>query len=171
MIVQPINETQQQQVFSETESLLQTARELYKTEFSIIPVNFDLKGRAAGMYRSHGNQHDIRYNPYLFAKYFDDNLATTIPHEVAHYVTDILFGLKNIKPHGNEWRSVMQDFGVEPQVTGQYDLTGIPVKQQRRFDYQCDCTTHKLSTVRHNRIQMGRARYHCRYCRAIIIAT
>ena len=168
MLVKPINKEQQQLVCFATNNFLQTACELYETEFSDIPVSFDLKGRAAGMYRRYNNERSIRYNPYLFAKYFDDNLATTIPHEVAHYVTDILFGLSNIKPHGNEWRSVMQDFGVKPQVTGQYDLTGIPVKQQRRFDYQCGCTKHKLSTVRHNRIQKGKARYHCRYCGTII---
>jgi SprT protein len=164
MMIQPICETQQQQVCVATNHLLQKARELYNVDFSIIPVNFDLKGRAAGIYRTHGNQRSIRYNPYLFAKYFDDNLVTTVPHEVAHYVTDILFGLHHIKPHGTEWRSVMQDFGIEPQVTGRYDLTGIPIRQQKRFDYQCGCSIHKLSTIRHNKIVKGKARYYCRYC-------
>jgi len=164
MIIQPIDKAQQQLVCSITNDFLKTACELYEKYFLIIPISFDLKGRAAGMYRTYNNQRSIRYNPYLFAKYFDDNLATTVPHEVAHYVTDILFGLNNIKPHGNEWRGVMQDFGVKPQVTGHYNLTGIPQKQQRRFNYQCDCTRHKLSTVRHNRIQTGKARYYCRHC-------
>jgi len=164
MLIQPINKTQQQLVCSATSHLLQTASKLYKTDFSTIPVNFDLKGRAAGMYRTYNSQRSIRYNPYLFAKYFDDNLTTTVPHEVAHYVTDVLFGLKNIKPHGNEWRDVMQDFGVKPEVTGKYDLTGVPVRRQKRFDYQCDCTKHKLSSVRHNKIQRGKARYYCRHC-------
>lgn len=164
MIILPIDEMQQRQVCVATNHLLQQACGLYNIDFSIIPVSFDLKGRAAGMYRSCNNQRSIRYNPYLFAKYFDANLATTVPHEVAHYVTDVLYSLRNIRLHGSEWRSVMQDFGVEPQVTGRYDLTGIPVRQQKRFDYQCDCSTHKLSTVRHNKIINGKARYHCRCC-------
>lgn len=168
MIIQPINEKQQQQVCIATNKLLQTARELYRMDFSTIPVGFDLKGRAAGMYRSHNHQRNIRYNPFLFAKYFDDNLATTVPHEVAHYITDILFGLRKIRPHGKEWQRVMQDFGVEPQVTGCYDLSGIPIRQQKRFDYQCDCTTHKLSSIRHNRIQKGKSRYHCRSCGSVL---
>lgn len=164
MIIQPIGDTQQQQVCTATNNLLIKAHGLYNVAFSIIPISFDLKGRAAGMYRTHNKQRSIRYNPYLFAKYFDDNLTTTVAHEVAHYITDILFGLRNIKPHGAEWRSVMQDFGIAPQVTGRYDLSGIPLRQQKRFEYQCDCSIHKLSTVRHNKIIKGKARYHCRTC-------
>lgn len=168
MIIQPISKIQQQQVCSVTEHFLQTACELYSEDFSAIPISFDLKGRAAGMFRVDNNHRSIRYNPYLFAKYFDDNLKSTVPHEVAHYVTDTLFGLKKIRPHGKEWQNVMRDLGAKPQVTGRYDLTGIPVRQQRQFDYLCDCTTHKLSTVRHNRVQNGKARYHCRACGSII---
>lgn len=164
MIIQPINEAQQQQVCAATRHLLQQACGLYNADFPIIPVSFDLKGRAAGMYRTYKNLRSIRYNPYLFAKYFDDNLTTTVPHEVAHYVTDILFSLRIIRPHGAEWRSVMQDFGAEPEVTGRYDLTGIPLRQQKRFDYRCDCSSHKLSTVRHNKIVKGKALYLCRSC-------
>jgi len=53
---------------------------------------------------------------------------------------------------------------VEPKVTGDYDLSGIPVKQQRHFAYVCDCMTHQLTTVRHNKITMGKANYFCRKC-------
>lgn len=171
MIIQPINETQQQQVCAVTNQFLQKACKLYHVDFTIIPVSFDLKGRAAGMYRVQRKQRNIRYNPYLFAKYFDDNLATTVPHEVAHYVTDVLFGLHDIKPHGTEWRNVMHDFGAKPQVTARYDFTGIPVRQYKRFEYQCGCSSHLLSTVRHNKITRGKARYHCRTCGTLIRPT
>ena len=168
MIIQPIDRIQQQEVCAATNNLLQKAQRLYNVDFSAIPISFDLKGRAAGMYRTHNNHRSIRYNPYLFAKYYDDNLTTTVAHEVAHYISDVLFGLRNIKPHGKEWRSIMRDFNISPQATGRYDLSGIPVRQQKRFAYQCDCTTHKLSTVRHNRIIKGKARYHCRTCGTVI---
>ncbi len=56
----------------------------------MVPVRFELQGRAAGMYRVHKGERVIRYNPYIFSKYFDDSLANTVPHEVAHYITDVL---------------------------------------------------------------------------------
>jgi len=91
-------------------------------------------------------------------------MTTTVPHEVAHYVADILFGFKNIRPHGKEWQAIMCKLGVEPQVTGNYDLSGISMKRQRRFTYVCDCMSHELTTVRHNKISRGKAQYFCGKC-------
>ena len=113
-------------------------------------------------------QREIRYNPYIFSKYFDDNFATTIPHEVAHYVTDIIYGLKNIKPHGREWKEVMDAFGANASVTADYDLAGLPLKRQAVFTYQCDCREHQLSTTRHNKITKRRYKYTCNYCKQVL---
>lgn len=166
--VQPIDDLQQSQVRETTHEYIHRAGRLFEHRFSLIPVVFDLKGRAAGMYRVHGRERVIRYNPWLFARYFEDNLNTTVPHEVAHYVTDVLYGIKRIKPHGAEWRSVMSALGAAPDVTGRYDLTGIPTRRQQRHAYHCDCTTHQLSSVRHNRMLNGKTRYYCRYCKSVI---
>jgi SprT protein len=167
--LQPIGERQQQQVLRATYDCLRRAREIYRREFAVIPVTFDLCGRAAGMYRVCGGRRSIRYNPYLFAKYFADSLSATVPHEVAHYVTDILYGMRNIRPHGLEWRAVMCSLGAEPRATGRYDLAGVPVRRQRRYTYRCGCTTHLLSACRHNRLHSGKARYHCRLCGTPIV--
>jgi SprT protein len=59
----------------------------------------------------------------------------------------------------------MTAFDTEPAVTGNYDLSGIPQRRQRRFNYRCDCRQHQLSTRRHNKIINGNSSYLCRYCR------
>ena len=140
------------------------AGQLYGRVFPEIPVRFDLEGRAAGMYQVRGRQRVIRYNPYLFARYPRDSLEVTVPHEVAHYITDILFGMRRVRPHGAQWRAVMLAMGANPCVTADYDLSGIPVRRQRRFIYRCTCREHRLSTCRHNRIHRGAMRYFCRAC-------
>ncbi|MFQ5642788.1 MAG: SprT-like domain-containing protein [Thiogranum sp.] len=170
MIIEPISERQQAQVREATLACLHRAGELFRIELQPLPVSFDLSGRAAGMYRSGRGGRAIRYNPYLFAKYFDANLGITVPHEVAHYVTDRLYGLRNIRPHGVEWQTVMQALGAEPRATARYDLEGIPVRRQRRFSYRCDCNTYQLSSARHNRIRRGQASYHCRACGTALVA-
>jgi SprT protein len=63
----------------------------------------------------------------------------------------------------------MQALGASPRATGRYDLSGLPLRRQRRFTYRCGCQTHQLSTVRHNRVQRGEAIYLCRQCRAAMI--
>jgi len=164
VIISPISKVQEKQVIDATQNTLNQAEVIHKTRFRPIDVRFDLKGRAAGMYRVQRRKRVIRYNPYLFAKYFDHNLQTTVPHEVAHYVTDMLFGLRNIQPHGKQWQAVMLSLGADPAVTGDYDLTGIPVRRQRRFHYQCACSEHQVSTVRHKRVMRGDMKYLCRAC-------
>ena len=166
--IDPIDHHREQQVRRKTGEFIRQASRLYQHQFPMIPVFFDLRGRAAGMYMVRNNKRKIRYNPYLFAKYFDDNIATTIPHEVAHYVVDMLYGAERVKPHGLEWQQVMLSLGAEPRATARYDLSGIPIRKQQRHTYQCACTLHQISTVRHNKIQRGQARYYCRKCNAPI---
>ncbi len=163
-LIEPIGPEQERLVREETERWIRRAEEICRIDLSPIPVLFDLRGRAAGMYRVRGGRRTIRYNPHLFAKYFRENLATTVPHEVAHYAADLLHGWRNIRPHGPEWQSIMRAFGIDPRATGQYDLTGIPVRRQRRFTYHCGCRTHLLSTCRHNRVMRGEAVYFCNRC-------
>ncbi|NOY71048.1 MAG: metallopeptidase (SprT family) [Gammaproteobacteria bacterium] len=162
--IAPITPEQQQQVIERTSELLQQCQHRFGRAFKPIDVRFDLRGRSSGMYVLKHKQRYLRFNPFIFAKYFNDSLATTVPHEVAHYVSDILFGIKNIRPHGKEWQAIMHKLGVEPNVTGNYDLSGIPIKQQHRFSYVCDCMTHQLTTTRHNKIIAGKARYFCQKC-------
>ena len=134
--ISPLSAEQQQIVIDETIRYIKQAIDLFNLRDKAVDIIFDLKGRSAGMYRVKNNrglvfsrqQREIRYNPYIFSKYFDDNFATTIPHEVAHYVTDIIYGLKNIKPHGREWKEVMDAFGANASVTADYDLAGLPLK-------------------------------------------
>lgn len=165
MYLQPLNEAQCNAVLAATEACLERAGRIYRRHFPAITVRFDLRGRAAGMYRVRRSQREIRFNPYIFAKYFDEGMTQTVPHEVAHYVIDLLYGLRRVRPHGPEWRAVMQALGAEPRATGNYDLSGIPLRTQRRFPYRCACPhAHQLTTRRHNAIGRRQARYLCRRC-------
>jgi len=172
-ITAPLSTEQQQDVVNKTHAYIKQASDLFNLKDKTVEITFDLKGRAAGMYRVKycksrifmRQQREIRYNPFIFSKYFEDNYATTIPHEVAHYVTDIIYGLKNIKPHGKEWKAVMHAFEADASVTANYDLSGIPLKKQSLFTYQCDCREHQLSSIRHNKIKKRQYQYSCNNCK------
>ncbi|MGS2717159.1 SprT family zinc-dependent metalloprotease [Eionea flava] len=191
-LISPIDKQQQQRVAQEVQRYLLVAENYYQRSFPEIPVLFDIKGKTAGMYRvksmmpkrmtrvgvkgvidmlgvsrssrSPTYERCIRFNPWLFAKYADDSWCNTIPHEVAHYVTDCLFGLRHIRPHGQQWRDVMRVFGAKPTVRANYDLRGIPVRKITRYAYRCDCRTVELTAQRHRKIQSGEQRYRCKDC-------
>ena len=162
--IQPISPILQEQVIERTQHFIKSAGEYYSRSFKDIPVLFDLTGKAAGMYRIKAGQRVIRYNPYVFAKYYDDNYKETIPHEVAHYITDMLYGLRKIRPHGSEWKSVMDVFGVAANRTANYDLSGLPVRKHQIYVYHCGCQNFELTSRRHNKIIRGTGHYMCRDC-------
>jgi SprT protein len=159
-----LNQQQQHIIISRTHALIARASELFACELPAIDVVFDLRGRAAGMYRIREQQRSIRYNPYIFAMYFNDNLDNTVVHEVAHYVADMLYGFRNIKPHGRQWQDVMRKLGAEPTVTCHYDLGAMVQRRQQRFQYYCACMSHELSAARHYRVVRNRSNYVCNKC-------
>lgn len=167
----PIDQPARQAVIEEVQRYLTSASSLYGRCFPAIPILFDLYGRAAGMYKVRikvspfaKHQRLIRFNPWLFTKYSEDSWSNTIPHEVAHYISDCLHGLRNIKPHGREWRQIMVEFGAVPVVRGNYDLEGIPHRRIASFDYRCACRQVALSVHRHKKVQKGLQQYCCRIC-------
>lgn len=168
-MIEPIGSSEQQRVIAETRRYISMAENAYARQFPAVPVHFDLSGSSAGMFKIKGSDSRIRFNPWLFAKYFDENFASTIPHEVAHYIVHCRYGLHRVRPHGREWQAVMADFGAEPSVTGDFDLSGIPVRRHRRFRYRCTCRDHEVTARRHNAVQSGRARYACRLCNGELI--
>ncbi len=163
-LIAPITAQQRQVVVNATYQYIALAREKLQRAIADIPVVFNLKGRAAGMYRSYQGTQEIRYNPWLFAKYFDDNVQNTIPHEVAHYVSDVLHGIRNIRPHGRQWSELMDILGAVPTRKHTYDLSGIPQRNLRRYPYRCACRQYELGSQRHRRIQRGQGFYLCRQC-------
>lgn len=168
-IIQPLDNEQQQLVIQETQAYIKQATDLFKVKNATVDITFNLKGRAAGMYRVKrkifSQTREIRYNPFIFSKYFDDNFKTTIPHEVAHYISDLIYGLRNIKPHGREWKEIMQAFNADATVTAAYDLTGIPQRGKTLYTYQCSCREHRIGAIRHNRIKKQGGTYICNLCK------
>jgi SprT protein len=170
-VIEPIDEHQRQQVLDRTEHFIVSAEEVLERRFDRIPVRFDLRGTTAGMFRAHGRQREIRFNPWIFAKYWEVNLEGTVPHEVAHYVVHEVYGFGRVKPHGDEWRALMHYFDADPEVTFKLDLEDIPQRRQRTHPYRCGCRDHDVSTTRHNRMLKGQGTYLCRYCSERLVYT
>lgn len=163
MVLDP---SQKQLVLDRTDEMVSRAASGFGLALQTPDIRFDLKGRAAGMFRVRAAIPEIRYNPWIFARWFDENLAETVPHEVAHYVVYSRCR-RRVRPHGAEWREVMEFFGVPPRVTCNYrpeDVADLPGRRLRYFDYACHCTTHRVSSIRHNRMIAGKAGYLCRRC-------
>jgi SprT protein len=154
-----------------TQQVLKQAAPLCQAAGTPVPkptIRFDLRGQAAGQAQWCRDERSLlRYNLDIAQHYPDDFLGRTVVHEVAHLITAACHG--RTRPHGPEWRAVMAFLGIpDASRCHNYRLGDTAVKRQRRWRYVCDCSSHELSTTRHNRMQNGRARYHCRRCQALL---
>ena len=168
--VEPIGDDLKLLAIERTGFYIEQAGDIFNRSFPAVKVLFDLSGRAAGIYRVRQDVREIRYNPWIFSKFFDDNLANTVPHEVAHYVADRVYGQARIRPHGREWKGIMLAFGAEPVRTCDYDLSGIPGRNFRTFAYRCQCSDHAFTSRRHNQVVKYCKTYFCRKCRTEVVA-
>ncbi len=121
-------------------------------------LRFDLRGRSAGQARL--ANWCIRLNLDLLRQHGDVFIADTVPHELAHLVAYAMFGSR-IRPHGKEWRALMQLLERPATVCHSYAVQ--PARRVSRYAYRCACRSHQLSSIRHRRILAGQA-YACRRC-------
>lgn len=148
-----------------TSDLLGQAIRQWGLTTKAVEIRFDLRGRAAGQARYGGpGPWVIRYNPVLLRENPERFMAETIAHEVAHVVAYARHGHR-IRPHGPEWRAIMEHFGAAPERCHGYDVSRVPGRATRLFPYHCGCANHQLSSIRHHRVLAGRI-YLCRHCAA-----
>ncbi len=151
------------QAVEKTRQLIVWASRHFDRRITQPEILFDLSGKSAGMavFSATGSVR-IRYNRTLLHNNGVDFLNQTVPHEAAHLVARALYG-RHIRPHGPEWRSVMQLFGAEPVRCHRFEVPDRSRRRMRYFTYRCACQTHRLSAIRHHRSQAG-VNYLCRRC-------
>lgn len=86
----------------------------------------------------------------------DERVRETLLHEYAHLVVYHRFG-RRAKPHGPEWRAVMNALGLSPERTHSYPPLPTP-KPRRTLIYRCARCGEEIPRVRP--LKRGRAYYH-----------
>lgn len=124
-------------------------------------VQYDLEGTTAGQAWIGQNRIRLNLDLLLNPKYQHDMLTQTLPHEVAHLVTYGIWG-SSVKPHGRQWAYIMNVLGKPAKRCHQYEVETAR-KHARPYAYECACSTHMLTTNRHNKILSGTA-YKCAKC-------
>jgi SprT protein len=153
----------EQSVLEKTDWYLKQAEDHFNRKFKLAEIRFSLQGKTAGYFRQTANGHSIiNYNSVILESNRNAFIQRTVPHEVAHLVAFQLHGL-SIKPHGPEWMAVMELFKADSSRCHDYDTSSVVARKYKRFAYQCDCQTHSLTSIRHNRILAGQS-YFCRKC-------
>ena len=160
---------------------LELAENIFNIKVDIPEMDYTLRGMTNGLlqYSQHIGEttgkvykcmnFKIRWNVEVAQHNLDSFVTETVPHEIAHYI-DVL--IRKTSKHDKHWRRICLMLGGSGTTCTSYDRSMLEnrgkVRQQKRWAYECDCMTHNISTVRHNRVQRGTQEYTCRHCNQII---
>ena len=156
-----LDERQKMLVTRQARQCIRSANDALGCRLTLPEIRFDLRGRAAGQFCLRQGTLQLRFNSALFARFFEENLTQTVPHEVAHFLVYALhskYGRKRVRPHGPEWQSMMRLLGAEPETRHSFSLDGIAVRREQRFAWNCDCRTHSITKRTHLRMLRGERR-------------
>ena len=112
------------------------AEKHYGQKFEDPEIRYDIKNTDGGT--ATFQQWLIRLNLILMVENEEKFLATTVPHEAAHLIARRMYHAKlaaegkKMRPHGKEWKEVMELFKVAAKVTHSYDCTSIQRPHRRK---------------------------------------
>jgi len=140
------------------------------TDMQSIVVRYDMAGHTAG--KAYYRRNLIKLNEGILNRYTDYFIEHTVPHEVAHLVAHFLNGNHIVsRPHGDEWRGLMWELGLNPDRTHNYEtVSARSASCERRakpYQYKCNCREFILSPIRHRRYMQG-SKYRCGKCGSVI---
>lgn len=143
------------------------AQSVFGRVFDLPIIEFEDMGRVAG--RAFYWKNLIKFSPTLFKENVEDFTKRTIVHECGHIIAHKVY--PNLKrPHGPEWKKVMQMLGA--QDIGRchsYDTSSVVRKYHvRKFKYKCDCSVHWSGPKIHGKISRG-ATYTCNSCKSVLV--
>jgi len=155
------------------EDCVKLGNSLFNCNMPTPKADFSITGRVGGKYSS--STHSVMVNPILFSENVIDYLQNAIPHEVAHAFQRHIYGhykgFKRVMPHGVEWKNIMIALGKTPSRCHNYDTSNASSRTRnvaRDYTYVCDCRTHHLTSIKHNRIQSNKSSYRCCFCKVTI---
>jgi SprT protein len=132
------------QIRTKIRQCIKIAEKHYNRKFSMPKIDYSLTGSVAAQALSYINT--IKINPTLLVENEEDYISQTIPHEVAHIITDIIYPrghldktkkTKRYPHHGTAWKYVMELFGVPPTLYHNYATTSVVKRHPVKYEHKC----------------------------------
>ena len=155
-----VSTTIKQRVQEKINEGIALAEKMYGIKIKQPHVVYNKRGTTAGTanYRTW----TIDLNAGLLNEHTDAFIARTVPHELAHLITDQMYpeshkqelvwtgkGYKRTKRevHGANWQSVMQVLGVADSTRcHSYDVSNVKIhKTTTRYEAQCTCCNKAIT--------------------------
>ena len=141
------------------QSYVDMAREQYPhIKVSMPTIKYSVRGQVAG--KAYPTLNLVDFNAVLLTENLESFKTRTIPHELAHIIARQLGG----KGHDRIWKNIMIGFGCEASRCHNYDVSNAQVRNVKRYEYKCACSTHQVTSIRHNKMVKKGVVYTCVKC-------
>ena len=132
------------------EAAFKTCEKRYKQKFQRPEIRYNIRNTNGG--EAWINRNLIRLNLTFLVENEAEFLKQTVPHEVAHLVAHYVYDSKpmngkKVRPHGKEWKEVMEVLGLEPKVTHSYDIASLDIVKKPRKPRATKTTKAKLMDI------------------------
>lgn len=158
------------QVITLTNNLIDLACERFKIEKSYYDFKVKVSnglGTTAGICHStqFGTTFTLEFNRQIIEREGIEEFENTITHEIAHAIQKIIYPRAK-QAHGPEFKKIHIVLGGNGKTHHSYDVKGLRKRAIQRHVYICGCTSHKVATPTHNKIQKTNgAGFLCKLCR------
>lgn len=159
----------QQEISKKIENCFLIAERFYQKSFTRpIDIIFKRSGTTAG--HCNYSKKELMFQLDLAEHNATEFINQIVPHEVAHYIQRAVYGYNaNVKTHGREWKFIMSRvFNIRPDRCHAFDTSVTKTKRKKRFEYRCNCKSHEITSIMHNRMLLNKKRYMCCLCRTEI---
>ena len=162
-----ITEAIQKRVNTKIDQCIATIEKKYNVKFKKPAVHYDVRGTTAG--KAWYKKWVVGFNAVLLKENVDNFIARTVPHEIAHLATELIYphahirvGRQKRSPHGAEWASIMTALGADASRCHSYDVENARVKRRITYAYKCaGCGADlNLGPKRHAALQRGTLIWH-----------
>jgi SprT protein len=105
---------------------------------------------------------------YLYSQNYMEFLYETPLHELAHYLNYILYFSTG---HNQSWKEICYELGLKGNRCHSF---ARPQNEESKkyarkyYEIKCDCMTHKVSSVKYNRIKNKTTQYYCVHCHKVL---
>ena len=102
---------------------------------------------------------EVELHVHLLGVGNEESRNQTLIHEISHVVVDLIWGYRNVRPHGKEWKHTMVAFGLQPNRCSSHESMNEFKMKKAKYIYACEKCEAKFPAMRKKKYEASRYKH------------